>query len=318
MQVQYGAITFSVSTQMRWLWLMLSAAFCQLLFRWRPACGTRFPKRPARLGWRSQPASPLHRRQPKPAWVEREVIRLKAYMPQAGCRHIAHAFNRLHAQRGTCVGKSHVATLLCRNRYAIDVMRRRIKHRIPAPMARNQIWAIDLTGKGDTASHPHQILGLIDHGSRLLLDLARVPNKRSYTLLGHLFLAMGQYGKPVALRTDNETVFRSRCFRLILKLLGIRQQFTEPGCPWQNGRIERFFGTLKQSLDQIQIDTGKALDRLLGEFRFHYNHVRPHQHLHGATPMEAWAGVDWQKQRNKSVHFVSLWEGMLTGYYLRR
>ena len=34
------------------------------------------------------------RYQPKPAWVQREVIRLKALMPQAGCRLIAHTFNR--------------------------------------------------------------------------------------------------------------------------------------------------------------------------------------------------------------------------------
>ncbi|MDB5814482.1 MAG: Integrase core domain protein [Rhodocyclales bacterium] len=264
MQVQYGVITFKVFAQTRWVLHVLSAAFCWLLCRWLPP----IPKR-SHSGWRTQPASPLRRRRPKPAWVEPEVIRLKAHMPQAGCRHIAHTFNRLHAQRGTCVGKSHVAKLVRKHRYAIDMARRRIKHHIPAPMPRNRIWAMDLTGKGDTASSTHQILGLIDHGSRLLLDLARVPNKRSYTLLGHLFLAMGKYGKPIALRTDNESVFRSHRFRLILKLIGIRQQFSEPGCPWQNGRIERIFGTLKQSLDQIQIDTGKALNRLLGEFRFY-------------------------------------------------
>ncbi|MDB5814893.1 MAG: Integrase core domain protein [Rhodocyclales bacterium] len=276
MQVQYGEIVFKVFTQAHCLWRMLCAVFAWLSCRWRPP----IPKR-SHPGWRTQPASILRRRRPKPAWVEPEVIRLKAHMPQAGCRRIAHTFNRLHAQRGTRIGKSHVATLVCRNRYAIDVMRRRIKHRVPAPMPCNRAWAMDFTGKGDKAHHAHQILGLIDHGSRLLLDLARVPNKRSYTLLGHLFLAMGKYGKPLALRTDNEAVFRCRRFRLILKLIGIRQQFTELGCSWQNGRIERIFGTLKQSLDQIQIDTGEALDGLLDQFRFHYNHVRPHQHLHG-------------------------------------
>lgn len=32
--------------------------------------------------------------QPKPAWVRREVICLKALMPLAGCRIIAYVFNR--------------------------------------------------------------------------------------------------------------------------------------------------------------------------------------------------------------------------------
>ena len=31
--------------------------------------------------------------QPKPKWVCNEVIRLKAVMPQAGCRTIAYHFN---------------------------------------------------------------------------------------------------------------------------------------------------------------------------------------------------------------------------------
>ncbi len=31
---------------------------------------------------------------PKPKWVKQEVIRLKTLMPEAGCRTLAHHFNR--------------------------------------------------------------------------------------------------------------------------------------------------------------------------------------------------------------------------------
>jgi hypothetical protein len=37
--------------------------------------------------------------QPKPKWVKTEVIRLKAVMPEAGCRTIAHHFNRRWTSR---------------------------------------------------------------------------------------------------------------------------------------------------------------------------------------------------------------------------
>lgn len=40
----------------------------------------------------------FYHRQPKPAWVRKEIIRLKALMPEAGCRRIAYAFNRRFAQ----------------------------------------------------------------------------------------------------------------------------------------------------------------------------------------------------------------------------
>lgn len=109
---------------------------------------------------------------------------------------------------------------------------------------------MDLTGKTDAAGNLHMIFGLIDHGSRVLLRLAALPNKSSWILLGNLFLAIGKYGKPCMVRTDNEACFTSRLFRTVLWLVGIRQQCSDPGCPWQNGRIERLFGTLKQKLDQ--------------------------------------------------------------------
>ena len=48
-------------------------------------------------------------------------------------------------------------------------------------------------------------------------------------------------------------MFRSVAFRITLWLAGIRHQLTVPGCPWQNGRIERLFGTLKAKLDRIEV-----------------------------------------------------------------
>lgn len=226
------------------------------------------------------------RTQAKPAWVTREIIRFKALMPDAGCRTIALVFNRrfvrhADAKRRMTVGKSFVADTLRRNRYEIELERRRIKHRVPPAPPRNLVWAMDLTGKTDTQGKLHMIFGLLDHGSRGLLALAALPDKGSWTLLGHLFLAIGKYGKPRAVRTDNEACFTSRVFRGVLALAGIRQQRSDPGCPWQNGRIERLFGTLKQKLDQWEVAGFEALSVSLGEFRLWYNHVRPHQHLQG-------------------------------------
>jgi transposase InsO family protein len=48
-------------------------------------------------------------------------------------------------------------------------------------------------------------------------------------------------------------VFTSVRFRLTLWLLGIQHQRIDPHCPWQNGRVEQFFGTLKEKLDQWEV-----------------------------------------------------------------
>lgn len=244
-------------------------------------------------------------------------------MPEAGCRAIALDFNRRFARhkeirRRMTMGKSFVANTIRRHCYEIEILRRRIKHRVPSTLPRNLVWAMDLTGKMDAAGNMHMIFGLLDHGSRGLLDLTALPDKRSWTLLGHLFLAIGKYGKPRALRTDNEACFTSRVFRVVLALAGIRHQRTDPGCPWQNGRIERLFGTLKRKLDQWEVAGFKALNASLGEFRFFYNHVRPHQHLQGRAPAEAWSQVDPYTRPVRREFWFEAWDGLLQGYYLRR
>ncbi len=82
--------------------------------------------------------------------------------------------------------------------------------------------------------------------------------------------------------------------------------------------MERFLGTLKEKLDRWRVDGRDQLALALGDFRAWYNHVRPHQHLGGRTPSEAWAGVDPYAAAPKSPSYFSAWDGMLTGFYLRR
>jgi len=103
-----------------------------------------------------------------------------------------------------------------------------------------------------------------------------------------------------------------------LWLLGIRHQRTAPHCPWQNGRIERLFGTLKEKLDRSAVGSFEELNLALGDFRDWYNHVRPHQHLGGSTPAEAWRGIDPYAKPPAAMSYFSAWNGMLSGVYLRR
>jgi putative transposase len=231
--------------------------------------------------------------QPKPQWVKKEIIRLKALLPQAGCRTIAHHFNRRwKSRKQMTVSKTYVADTCRRHQYRIITARRKLKHRVPRPMPRNRVWGCDLLVKTDRQGQPHLALAILDHASRACLRLQRLSDKSSWTLLRELVHTMKQYGRPQFLRTDNEAVLVSRLFRLGLWLLGIRQQRIEPGCPWQNGRVERFIGTVKRELKQEPLTNDKDFERKLTRIRQWYNHDRPHDHLQGRIPAEVWAGVD--------------------------
>src|SRR6266571_4414260 len=95
---------------LRWL-LHHALHLCRLLLRWlSPQAPHRWPS-PRTGGPMSRPHA-----QPKPQWVRAEVIRLKALMPGAGCRTIAHVFNRRFAvSRQMTVGKTYVADTVRRN-----------------------------------------------------------------------------------------------------------------------------------------------------------------------------------------------------------
>ncbi|MCG8459796.1 MAG: integrase core domain-containing protein [Holophagales bacterium] len=244
------------------------------------------------------------------------MIRLAALLPGAGCRRIADTFDALHRDtRSMTVGKSYVAVQLRRHQEEIVRRRRQLKHRRPRPLPRNRIWGLDLTYV-DGVRGPRTVLGLIDHGSRACLLLRETRRKTAVVVLRHLLDAIQRYGSPQAIRTDNEPFFTSRLFRLGLLLLGIRHQRTRRCVPWQNGRIERLFGTFKAAWRAWTAKAGvpAQLQPELDLFRAWYNHVRPHQHLDGRTPAEAWDGKS--RKGGRRARYACEWDGALTGFYL--
>ena len=304
---------------------LLVAGVIGVLLRWRfrrctrYRCRTRSPV--ARVDVPSSTegdsCSPNRR---KPDWVRAEVLRLKAVLGTVGVRSVANTFNRLHGARAT-VGRTFVAGLIKTHRYEIACLTRELRRRPPKHYRVNAVWAMDFTFQSDVEGKAHVVLGLIDHGSRVLLRLRRLTNRGAWTVLGHLCLAIGEFGKPRAVRSDNEPVFRSRVLRVAMRLLRIRQQFTLAHSPWQNGRIERLFGTLKPLLRKLVLANAIALDKALFEFQLFYNHVRSHQNLGGRTPAEVWrarsARVPLGPVREQPT-LVSALGGLLVGYFVRR
>jgi len=267
-----------------------------------------------------QPAAALARASTKPAWVVRQLILLKAHMPDAGCRTLALTFNRVFAHEQVSVSKSYVHRALREHAYAVWLARKAIRSAKPHAVPTNHCWGIDLTGRADALGCVHTILGILDHGSRVAVALKAVPRKCGWTILGHLCLAIARFGKPHFIRTDNEACFTGRVLRAGLRIFGMRHQRIDLHCPWQNGRIERFFGTLKPYLRQWSFCGRRQLDAALCEFAAWYNEIRPHANLGGATPLEAWNEIDPYHAPTppKSVNYSDAWEGLLAGFRIHR
>jgi putative transposase len=275
------------------------------------------PPRPAFLPWmrgvsrRVMLYRGAHWRR-KPDWVREGVLQLARELPKAGYRTIADCFNlqqaALHGDDSKSddpitVSKSYVAKLVMANRLALSAARASALARRARAGAIQTTWGLDMTGLPLSDGSSVQVFGVIDHGSRALLHLEPVDRYNSLILLGKLLITMGTLGQPLAIRSDNASVFKTWTFRSLLRVVGVRQQFTDVGSPWQNGRIERFWRTLKgelqtvamaSTLNGLPIQTRmkfaslQSMAAALDIFKFSYNADRPHQSLRGNTPVSVW------------------------------
>jgi len=213
----------------------------------------------------------------KPPWVKDEIIQMKAMMPELSTRAIAHSFNRKH--ESVSVGKSYVTYTLREYAYEIQILRKQYKNKPPHPIKFNHTWGIDITFVNEVAH-----LGVIEHHSRKILELIPLTQKSSIHILLALLQILKYYPKPKYIRSDNERCFTSRLMQTSLRFSGITPQTIDPHSPWQNGQIERFFGTFKTNLHLFPKIETKELYILSYSFKHWYNTIRPHMNLSYQTP----------------------------------
>ena len=296
-------------------WLGLVCACVTLIFLFRHC--TRNRRRRARRGRARAVLATTGLRPKKAAWVPHRVLELHE---RHGLSHrkLADLFNQLYlAETGVSVGRTWVRELLIKEAHAALHRQRELKHCVPVRLPRNRLWGIDTTCVTDAKGTQHVVLGAIDHGSRLNVMLRRVRRFNRWTFLGCLLLAIGEFGRPAAIKTDNHPVFRSRLVGRAVRWCGVGLRHSRPARPWENGYIERFFGTFKRSLADLVMRDASHLCGALPAFTFWYNVTRPHQHLQGLTPQQAWSGIDPLRHEPRSVLSFSAWEGRLRGMVLR-
>lgn len=163
-----------------------------------------------------------------------------------------------------------------------------------------------------------QIFGMVDSGTGALLVLKHLPTKSTINILIALLETVRDYGRPQSIKSDNEIVFTSRLMRFTFWALNIRRETTQIASPWQNGKIERLFGTMKESFIDLVFPTVQSLESGLKEFRFFYNNIRMHQNLDYNTPANAWdaKAVSTSKTAREIVYYEGLC-GNVAGFYFR-
>ncbi|RQX00221.1 IS481 family transposase [Micromonospora inaquosa] len=171
----------------------------------------------------------------------------------------------------------------------------------PAPM---QLWQMDIVG-GVQLVNPAtgvlreaKLVTAVDDHSRYCVIAKVVERATGRAVCLALAEALARFGVPEEIITDNGKQFTDRfgkyrprtgevLFDKICRHNGITHRLTAPASPNQNGKVERFHGTVRPDF----LDTAEAFISLreaqaaVDAYVLHYNTDRPHQALDAKTPV---------------------------------
>ena len=137
---------------------------------------------------------------------------------------------------------------------------------------------------------PVYLHGCVDDHSRYAY-VEEHPDQRAETVAAFMRRALDHFAAlgvepPEAVMSDNGNPYRSRVFAEELARVGARQILTPPYTPRWNGKVERFFQTLKREWAYAHAWPNSARrSRALASFVRYYNRRRPHSSLGDRPPI---------------------------------
>ena len=229
-------------------------------------------------------------------------------------RHPRYGYRRLHAllrRSGRCVNVKRVRRLCLV--HGLKLRRKKPRKRggigTLSPVRAecvNHVWAYDFVHDVCRDGRKLKLLTVEDEFTRQCLTIEVEYRMPASAVLATLLRLFGERGRPKFVRSDNgpEFIARQLTTRLASESIGVRH--IDPGSPWQNGRNERFNGSLRDECLNLETfehrDQARAICRLYGR---HYNGERPHMALGYLTPDEFAAEQRQADMRSAAAHRTS-------------
>jgi transposase InsO family protein len=229
------------------------------------------------------------------ATIEAQVCELRRQYPYWGPARIAHRLRR----DGVDPVPSHMGIYRALVRHGlIEPNQRRKKLRDFKRWERGrpmELWQLDVVGGVLLADGTEcKVLTGIDDHSRFVVAAGLMTRAVSRAVCAHFAGALGRYGVPDEVLTDNGRVFTGRfsakpievLFDRICRENGIHHLLTAPRSPTTTGKIERFHRTLRTEFlfGRVFVDMASAqadLDAWVED----YNTQRPHSACGMAPPV---------------------------------
>lgn len=157
----------------------------------------------------------------------------------------------------------------------------------------NELWQTDATHTELADGTEVDVINIIDDHSRLCVCSHAVDGSTTGTDAWDAFTqAVGVYGIPARLLSDNGPPFTSKLFTGNLTAIRVETSNSRPFHPQTCGKVERFHQTLKKWLSARQTaETVTELQTLLDTFVDIYNNHRPHRSIGRQTPTAVYAAT---------------------------
>lgn len=229
-----------------------------------------------------------------PKGVESLVCVLKHENPLWGYTRISAELLKL----GICRSPNTVKAILNRSRYVPEpedeISVKNIETHQP-----HEMWAMDITTVRIFNVIPIYLFCVIDDFSRCILLHGITFKPSSRWVVDVLEKAARKFGAPRRMLTDNGGQFVSEEFKQFAAQYKIHHVRSRPYHPQTNGKMERFFKSLKyELLNYFFLTSAGQLESLVAEYVLYYNHYRPHQGIENAIPFEKLEG----KVKRLKVH----------------
>ncbi len=236
-----------------------------------------------------------------PFEIRDRILQLRRHLTADGSDAGADTIGEYLAREGITVSRSTIWRVLQRAGQITPQPQKRPRsswQRFTATQP-NELWQSDFTHWSLTTGHEVEIIGWLDDHSRYLLHLSAHPRVTGRIVTDTFTTTTEAYGAPASTLTDNGMVYTTRlaqggrqtglnAFETLLRLKGITQKNGRPYKPTTQGKIERFWQTLKRYLAQHPAATLPELQHILDEFQRLYNEHRPHRALGRKTPTFAY------------------------------
>jgi len=229
-------------------------------------------------------------------WEERAKRRLDYWHTQLPCAGTRKLRKLLRCHDGIAIGRKRIKRLMDEmGIYAVypkpNLSKPGKEHKYYPYLLKNkrisfpnQVWAIDITYIPMKQGHMY-MTAIIDWYSRYIVGWALSDTLDTSPVIEALTQAMGFYGTPGIINTDQGAQFTSEAYINMMKISGIRQSMDGRARWIDNVIIERWFRSLKTEYIYINdYNNPRELRAGIEDYIRDYNYLRPHQSLDYETP----------------------------------